>query len=185
MRKFDRGAALTDDAERLTTVYRELRAVARRLLDREGRAHTLESVELVNQAFAKVLGGELREAAIADPSRYVALLVLDMQRELVDHARRRRAAKRPDPKRQIALDDAVILATHDPDGLLEVERLLDALAGLDTVRNGAQKAQVARYALYAGLTEAEIAAATGLPKSTVGNELRFVRAWLMARLAGE
>jgi DNA-directed RNA polymerase specialized sigma24 family protein len=36
-----------------------------------------------------------------------------------------------------------------------------------------------------GLTEAEIATATGLPKSTVGNELRFVRAWLTARLAGE
>ena len=177
---------MPDEDERLTAVYLELRAVARRLLDREGRAHTLESVDLVNQAFAKVLGGELRDAAIADPARYVALLVLDMQRALVDHARQRRAQKRPDPRRRVDLDDAVLLATHDPDALLEVERLLDLLATPEArVRNGERKAQIARQALYVGLTEAEIATATGLPKSTVGNELRFVRAWLTARLAGE
>jgi hypothetical protein len=63
--------------------------VARRLLRREAYAHTLESCELVHQAWARLLASELRARADASPGEVVALAVLHMRRELVDHARRR------------------------------------------------------------------------------------------------
>jgi RNA polymerase sigma factor (TIGR02999 family) len=178
---------MTPDAnDELTAVYRELRVIARGLLNREPYAHTLESCELVNLAWARILDTELRARSEEDPRKVIALAVMNMRRVLVDHARKRRAAKRPTSAIRISFEDAPLQAKRDPDTFLEVDRLLDELAaGPDRVRNGERKAEVARYALYGGLTEAEIAAALDLPKSTVGNDLRFARAWLTTRLGAD
>ncbi len=167
----------------LEDVYRELRVVARRLLNREHYAHTLESCELVNLAWARLLDGDLRHLADGAPRDVLALAITNMRRELIDHARRRRAAKRPTSAIRVSFDDAPLQARRDPDTFLEIDRLLTELSeGPDRVRNGPRKAEVARYALYGGLTEAEIAKALEIPKSTVGNDVRFARAWLTRRL---
>jgi len=167
----------------LQAIYADLRRTARRLLAQEPYAHTLESCELVHQAWARLLGGELAQIAEGDPRQVVALAVLNMRRELVDHARRRRAAKRPDPRGRVNLEDASLLLGDDPATLLEVDRLLDLLeSGGARVREGARKAHVGRAAFYGGLTEREIAQVLDLPRSTVNADLRFVRAWLGARL---
>ncbi len=169
--------------DELQEIYGELRKVARTLLRREPYAHTLESCELVNQAWARLLNGDLRQLAESEPRQVVALAVTNMRRELVDHARRRRAAKRPDARVRVRLDDAPLLSHEDPETLLAVDMLLDKLeAGIDRVRNGSRKAECTRYALYGGLSESEIAEVMELPKSTVGNDVRFTRAWLSSQL---
>jgi RNA polymerase sigma factor (TIGR02999 family) len=170
----------------LRAVYAELRRVARALLRREPYAHTLESCELVHQAWAKVLHGDLRMLAESEPKRVVALAVTNMRRELVDHARRRKAQKRPAAKMRVTLEDAPVLSEEQPDLLLAIDRLLDELeAGGDRIRHGERKAACARYALYGGLSESEIAEALGLAKSTVGADVRFARAWLAVRLEAD
>lgn len=167
----------------LNDVYRELRTIARGLLNREPYQHTLESCELVNLAWARILGTDLRARSEEDPRQVLALAVMNMRRVLVDHARRRRATKRPTGHVRISFEDAPLQVRDDPETFLAVDRLLEELAtGPERVRNGPRKAEVARYALYGGLTEAEIGAALDLPKSTVGNDLRFARAWLSTRL---
>lgn len=167
----------------LQQVYDELRRVARRMLNREPYDHTLESCELVNQAYARMLRSDLRQLAVDNPREVVALAVTNMRRELIDHARRRRALKRPDARGRVSFEDAPVFCHNDPDTFLEVDRLLERLAaGEGRVRNGARKAEVARYALYGGLSESEISEALDVPKSTVGNDVRFARAWLSQRL---
>jgi RNA polymerase sigma factor (TIGR02999 family) len=174
---------LSDASADLRAVYGELRRVARALLRREPYAHTLESCGRVHQAWAKVLHGDLRELAENEPKRVVALAVTNMRRELVDHARRRKAQKRPSGKLRVTLEDAPLLSDEQPELLLAIDRLLDDLAaGTDRIRNGERKAACARYALYGGLSEAEIAEALGLAKSTVGADVRFARAWLSVQL---
>lgn len=169
--------------QELCTIYGELRTVARALLRREPYAHTLESCELVHQAWARLLAGDLRQVAVDEPQRVIALAVTNMRRELVDHARRRKAAKRPTGRTRVELSAAPELSHQQPELLLAVDRLLDELAaGPDRVRNGARKAEAARYALYGGLSEAEISEVMGVPKSTVGSDVRFARAWIGARL---
>ncbi len=169
--------------QELRTIYGELRTVARALLRREPYAHTLESCELVHQAWARLLAGDLRQVALDEPQRVIALAVTNMRRELVDHARRRKAAKRPTGRTRVDLADAPDLSHQQPELLLAVDRLLDELeAGPARVRNGARKAEAARYALYGGRSEAEIAEVMGVPKSTVGSDVRFAKAWLGARL---
>lgn len=169
--------------DELTLVYAELRRIARRMLAREPYQHTLESCELVHLAWARVLNGQLASLADDRPSEVVALAVKNMRRVLLDHARRRRAQKRPTSGVRVSFDNALLQSQKDPDTLLEIDRLLKELqAGPDRIRNAERKAEVARYALYGGLTEAEISEALSIPKSTVGNDVRFARAWLMNRL---
>jgi RNA polymerase sigma factor (TIGR02999 family) len=172
----------TNDPAALRAVYDELRTVARRMLRREPYQHTLESCELVNQAWARLLASEFREKSESAPAEVVALAVLNMRRELVDHARRRRAGKRPDPRGRIALEDAPFLSHQEPDTFLAIDDLIDQLESSPAIKSADRKAKVARYALYGGLSESEVSEALGLPKSTVGNDLRFVRAWLASRL---
>lgn len=170
----------------LAEVYTELRRTARRLLRQEPYAHTLESCELVHQAWARLLGGDLSRLATDSPRDVLALAVLNMRRELVDHARRRRAAKRPDPCGRVQLEDASLMAHEDPAMFVEIDRLLTLLeTGEARVRAGERKAQVCRYAFYAGLTSREISTLMDLPKSTVNTDIRFVRAWLGAKLGME
>lgn len=172
------------ETHELDTVYRELRTVARALLKREPYAHTLESCELVHLAWARLLNGDLRQLAERAPEDVVALAVMNMRRELVDHARRRKAFKRPDARARVQFDDAPLFVREDPETFLAVDRLIDELEhGEERVRNGARRAACARYALYGGLSESEIAEALAVPKSTVGNDVRFVKAWLTTRLA--
>jgi len=170
----------------LDDVYRELRGIARSLLSREPYAHTLESCELVHLAWARLLNGDLRILAEQRPEDVIALAITNMRRELIDHARRRRAAKRPDAKVRIELSDAPLFCDAHPDTFLEVDRLLTELGdGTSTggpIRNGERRATCARYALYGGLSESEISEALALPKSTVGADVRFVKAWLQSRL---
>jgi len=174
---------MADDARDLRSIYDELRVVARSLLRREPYAHTLESMELVHQAWIRLLLGDLRELAENEPERVVALAVTQMRRELIDHARRRRAAKRPTSATRVELVDIPALSHERPEVLLAVDELLDELEHrAPRIRHGPRKAEMARYALYGGLSEAEIAALTGIPKSTVGSDVRFVRAWLASRL---
>jgi RNA polymerase sigma factor (TIGR02999 family) len=174
---------MTATHEELREIYAELRTVARALLRREPYAHTLESCELVNQAWARILHGDLRGAAESDPRSVLALAVTNMRRELVDHARRRKAAKRPTGRSRVDLADGLELSHEQPELLLAIDQLLDQLEqGEDRVRNAARKAQAARYALYGGLSESEIAEVMDLPKSTIGSDVRFARAWLTARL---
>jgi len=171
----------------LRQVYNELRGTARRLLRREPYDHTLESCELVNLAWARLLAGELRDLTLADPDSAVKLAVTHMRRVLLDHARRRRSKKRPDARVRIRFDDAPVFSHEHPDTFLEVDRLLEEMAagGPDgRIRNGPRRARVARFALYGGLTESEISTLIGVPKSTVGNDVRFARAWLTDRLDG-
>lgn len=171
------------DAPDLASVYTELRRTARRMLRKEPYLHTLESCELVHQAWARLLNGDLAPLATESPKEVLALAVLNMRRELVDHARKRRAAKRPDPAGRMQLEDASLMLEQDPAGLIEIDRLLTSLAsGEARVRAGERKAEVCRYAFYAGLSGGEIAQLLELPKSTVTADIRFVRAWLAAKL---
>ncbi len=168
----------------LQSVYDDLRKTARRLLRNEPYDHTLESCELVHRAWERLLVGSREQDTRVDPRSVIALAVTHMRRELIDHARRRKSKKRPDALVRVDLDDAPLFVKAAPDTFLEVDRLLGHLAdGADgRIRHAARRAEVARYALYGGMTEGEISTLLDVPKSTVGRDVRFVRAWLTSKL---
>src|SRR5438876_1108674 len=92
-------------------VYDELRRLAAAQLADEGVGHTLNATALVHEAFLRLGGG----AAFADRGDFLRAASVAMQRILVDHARRKRAAKRGGYARRFPINEADRVIVSDPD----------------------------------------------------------------------
>jgi RNA polymerase sigma factor (TIGR02999 family) len=100
-----------------------------------------------------------------------------MQRILVDHARRRKTARRGGGARTIALDGDAPALGADPDLVLDVDAALERLA-----REDPSSAEVARHRLFAGLSIDEAAEALGISRATAFREWAYARSWLATAL---
>lgn len=157
-------------------VYEELRRMARAAFRGERSGHTLQPTALVHEAFGRLAGIEIDWQ---DRSHFYALCARMMRRILTDHAKTKAAEKRGGPLLRVTLSDEDIAEDADPERLLALEEALNALAVAD-----ARKAELIELQLFGGLSYREMEAVTGLSSSTLDRELRFAKAWLMAKLAG-
>src|SRR5262249_26382662 len=87
----------------LTLIYEDLRVSARKQLRREHQSRTLEPTALVHEAYLKIVRGTRVDAT--DRAHLLALAARAMRQVLVDHARRRAAAKREGAWKQVTLTD--------------------------------------------------------------------------------
>lgn len=155
-------------------VYRELQGLARNYLRNERSDHTLQTTALVNEAFIRLIGQE--NVDWQTRSQFVGLAAQAMRRILVDHARRRLADKRPDPRQRVDVE----AAEHVPmraDELVELDEALVSLAQLDP-----RQAQVVELKFFGGLELDEIARTLGISTATVTREWRLARGWLWKAL---
>jgi RNA polymerase sigma factor (TIGR02999 family) len=154
-------------------LYAELRRQAARYLRRERRCHTLEPGGLVNEADLRLAG--VHGIDWDSRGHFFAIAARVMRQVLVDHARRRRAAKR----------DGCLVTLTDPSAgeapleLLDLESALSELNALDP-----RQARVVELRAFAGLDVEQTAEATGLSERTVKREWQTARAWLQQRLLG-
>ena len=161
--------------EKLTPlVYQELRALARGYLRSERADHTLQPTALVNEAFLKLIGQDRVDWETR--SQFIGLAAQAMRRILVDHARRRLADKRPDPKQRLDLEHAEGVPDR-PEELVALDTALEDLARLDP-----RQAQVVELKYFGGLELEEVASALGISTATVTREWRLARAWLWKAL---
>jgi RNA polymerase sigma factor (TIGR02999 family) len=157
--------------ERLFQVlYSELRRQAGRYMRRERRTHTLQPSGLVNEAYLRLAGADLDWHSRA---HFFAIAARVMRQVLVDHARRRRAAKREGC--HVTLDEGDAVAA--PLEVLDLENALRELALLD-----ARQARVVELRFFAGLDTEETAEVLSLSPRTVKREWQTARAWLQHRL---
>src|SRR5216683_5318109 len=73
-------------------VYAELRRIAHRYMNRERRGHTLQTTELVNEAYLRLI--DANQVRWQDRAHFFAISAQLMRRILVDFARSRLTAKR-------------------------------------------------------------------------------------------
>ncbi|MEP6882515.1 MAG: ECF-type sigma factor [Dokdonella sp.] len=158
-------------------VYAELKALAANAMRREREGHTLQTTALVNEACLRLLGDTA--ASVANRAQFAALAAQAMRRVLVDHARRRQAAKRPDPAERIDIVE-IDLASDSPDlvDLVELDVALDRLADLSP-----RQAQVVDLKFFAGLELEQIADMLEVARPTIVRDWRMARAWLQRELA--
>jgi RNA polymerase sigma factor (TIGR02999 family) len=162
----------------------KLRQLARGYLRRERRDHTLQTGALVNEAYLRLVADGEREEAGAvwqDRAHFYGIAATVMRRILVDHARRRAAAKRGGPR--VPLDEARDRADApglDFEGILSVHEALERLEELDPRRG-----RLVELKFFAGLSTEEIAGALGVSTATAKREWRMARAWLRSRIGSE
>lgn len=163
--------------DRLTpTVYAELKSLARGYMRREAPGHTLQPTALVNEACLRLLGSD---PDTADRGHFVALAARTMRQVLVDHARRKQAAKRIAPEDRVELDTGVMPAAAPT---IDVLALDDALTRLARIAPRAARLVEVRY--FGGLDAVEAARVLGISRSTADRDWRAARAWLRRALAG-
>lgn len=163
--------------DRLTpTIYAELRSLARGYMRREAPGHTLQPTALVNEACLRLLGSN---PEAVDRAHFVALAARTMRQVLVDHARRKRAAKRIAPEDRVELATGLVPAAE---AAIDVLALDDALNRLAEVAPRAARLVEIRY--FGGLGTAEAAGALGVSRATADRDWRAARAWLRRALAG-
>lgn len=166
-------------AELLPLVYADLRRLAAaHLSGRPGQ--TLQPTALVHEVYLKMVG-------TADPGwegrgHFFGVAALAMREIIVDHARRKSAAKRGSGRSNLPLDAAaeISVAGGSFDEVLAVD---EALKRLETAHPRPARLVLLRY--FAGLSEHEIAEALGVTTRTVERDWRFARAWLRGAMSGE
>lgn len=157
-------------------VYPELRAVANRQFGGERGHHTLQPTALVNEVFLKLSGVERIDWQ--DRVHFIRVAARLMREILVDHARRRQAAKR-DGGERVALTD-VDASVDAPDiDIMHLNAALERLERLDP-----DKGRVVELRYFGGLTIEETADALDLSPATVKRQWQAARTWLFDSLAG-
>jgi RNA polymerase sigma factor (TIGR02999 family) len=171
-----------DTGERATSalaelLYPELRQLAGRLMRRERSNHTLQPTAIVHEAFMRLVDQQTIDWQ--DRAHFLGVAAKVMRRILVEHARRRNAAKRGGGAHQVTLDETVVPASGSAPGLLAVDEVLTRLAGVDR-----RSAEVAELRIFGGLTVREIAEELHVSPRTVNGDWAMARLWLSRELAG-
>ena len=151
-------------------VYRDLRLAARRCLRAERPDHTLQSAELVHEAYLRLAAGQ--PMSTEDRAHFVAIAARLMRQVLVDYARRKGAAKRG-PLYKIELDANFDLPQKESIDLVALD---DALNGLS--RRDVQQVKIVEMRFFGGLTVEETAVALAISPATVKREWSMAKAWL-------
>jgi RNA polymerase sigma-70 factor, ECF subfamily len=159
----------------LPLVYNELRRLAAHYMRDERLSHTLQPTALVHEAFLRLAGQD--RANWQSKTQFMGVAGQLMRRILVDHARRRHAAKRGGVP--VTLADAQECASMvEPGEILAVHEALERLEKMD-----AQQGRLVELRYFAGLSPEETADAMGLSLRTVEREWRSAKAWLRGQLA--
>lgn len=156
-------------------VYDHLRGIAYRYLSRERRDHTLQPTALVHEAYLRLL--QQRNVKGLDRQSFVCGAARAMRFVLVDHARRRSAAKRGGPLTRVPLDAAVSAYEERSVDLIELDDALTRLSSSDP-----QLGQIVEMRFFGGMTESEIGDVLGVSVRTVERSWRFARMWLCREL---
>jgi RNA polymerase sigma factor (TIGR02999 family) len=155
-------------------VYKELRDIARRHLQRERPGHTLQSAALVHEAYLRLL--DQRPFDTDNRAHFLAVASRLMRQILVDHARSHGAAKRG-ADRRVELDASLVLPQARTADVVALDDALSALSRLDE-----QQGRIVELRFFGGLATEEIAEVLGISPSTVKRDWNVAKAWLTRQM---
>jgi len=163
-------------AELLPLVYGELRSLAQSRLAGIPPGNTLQATALVHEAYVRLIGK-------GDPGwdsrgHFFAAAAQAMRQILVEQARRKGAVKHGGDRKRVELNDSEAVIKPPNEDILALDEALVRLESLDS-----RKGKIVMFRYFAGLNDAETAAALGISVSTVGREWRFIRAFLYGQMS--
>jgi len=171
------GTPIVSTGELFTEVYSRLKAMAARQLAKPNAGATLETTALVHELYLRMCAS--REPAFEHHAQFFAYAARAMRHLLCDRARDRLRQRAGGQWMRVTLTGGdEQLAIDSADEALALDAALQRLEQTD-----ARAAQVLELHYFAGLTVEQIAATTGLGRSTVDRDWRFARAFLKAEVA--
>ena len=159
----------------LPAVYEKLRRIAQSQLQGERDSRALRTTELVHEAYMKLV--QHNTVDWQDRQHFFAVAARAMRQVLVDHARKRKAAKRGGPGPDLPLGEVTLPHDAKTEELIALNDALGRLAERDE-----RAAKVVECRFFGGYTIAETADVLGVSRSTVKRDWRAARAWLNREL---
>lgn len=164
-------------ARLFSSVYVELRRLARGVLRAERRDHTLQPTALVHEAYVRLAKSD---SPCTSRSHFFGIAASAMRRILVDHARARDAQKRGGGLARLTLE-TLEQAGQDPCAGVDVLVLDDALTRLESL--DPRQCEIVELRFFGGLSVEETATAMGVSERTVKRDWQMARAWLRREIA--
>ena len=162
----------------IPAVYTELRRQAARHLRREREGHTLQTTDLIHEAYLRLV--DQKKVRWQNRTHFFAVSAQLMRRILVDHARRRHRAKRGGSGIALPLDEGLLVAAGKSDAdLLALDEALTRLAAIDE-----RQCQIVELRFFSGLSIEETAAVLGVSPTTVKDDSNLAKAWLRREIGG-
>jgi RNA polymerase sigma-70 factor (ECF subfamily) len=165
------------EARLMELTYRDLRKIAGGHMRRERSARSLQTNDLVHEAYLRLVNQA--DTPWRDRAHFYQVAAHVMRQIMVDRARKRCAGKRGGGALKISLDRVLNVAEAHSADLLILEEALSRLQSLDP-----RQCQVVEMRFFAGMSEDEIAEVLGVSARTVNREWRLARAWLYKELFG-
>jgi RNA polymerase sigma factor (TIGR02999 family) len=156
-------------------VYAELRRVAQNQLRSELPGHTLQPTALVHETYLRLV--DQQRIQWRNRAQFFAVAAQLIRRILVDHARRRSAAKRGGMATRLQLDSSIASGAGNIVDAIALDTALNGLEALDP-----QQARVIELRFYGGLSIEETASALGVSPATVNRDWVTAKAWLYRQL---
>lgn len=166
------GAGDNEALEKLIPlVHDELYRMAARHMKRERQGHSLQTTDLLNEAYGRLI--ERKDMQWQNRAHFFAVAAQIMRRILIDHARSRLRVKRGGGAHRISLDEIALVSEPRAAELIALDEALTELARIDP-----QKSRIVELKFFGGLTMDEIAFLEDVSLSTVEREWRKAKAWL-------
>jgi RNA polymerase sigma-70 factor, ECF subfamily len=159
-------------------VYEELRRQAHLYMRRERPGHTLQTTDLVNEAYLRLV--DHKGMRWQNRAHFYAVAAQAMRRILVDHARARSYAKRGGGVRQVGLDEAADLAQNKAAEMILLDDALRELEAFDL-----RKSKVVELRYFGGMSVEETAEVLGVSPVTVMREWSTAKGWLLRAMSAE
>jgi RNA polymerase sigma factor (TIGR02999 family) len=157
--------------ELIPCVHAELRRLARLHMRREHPGHTLQTSDLINEAYLRLVNQQSVEWQ--DRAHFFAVAAQIMRRVLIDHARSYQYAKRGAGAEKIPLDEVAVVNQERASELVALDEALVSLAAYD-----GRKSQIVELRFFGGLSIEETAEVLKISPATVKRELQAARLWL-------
>ncbi len=161
----------------LPLVYDELRRIAARQTRQERPGHTLQPTAVVHEAYLRLV--DQSRVSYQNRLHFYGVAAQTMRRVLVDHARRRRRAKRGGGEAHVVLEDSDLVTAQRPVDFLDLDAALDRLQALD-----AGQAKLVELRYFGGLSVEETAEVLDLSVATVKRHWLSAKVWLLRELGG-
>ena len=162
----------------LPIVYDELHGLASRLMTGERIGHSLQTTELVHEAYMRL--SKLERFDWHNQQHIMRVAVNVMRHVLIDHARKRNAKKRD--RNQLFLQTPItgFQETADPTPSLDLLALNEALVRLREMDE--RKAEIVELRYFGGQTVEEVAKILEISMATVKRDWAMAKAWMYREL---
>lgn len=160
----------------LPFVYNELRIIARRYRAKENAGHTLQTTEIINEAYLKLI--DQSGTDWQNRSHFFAVASRVMRNLLVDHARAKNYQKRGNGAEKVDLEEVALFSNENDESIINLHEALERLEKFDE-----RKARIVELRYFGGLSSEETGEVLGVSEITVKREWLKAKAWLYNELA--